>query len=66
MQVEKERIVRLRTVIERTGLSRATIYRKVRKGTFPRQIILSDRCVGWRESALERWLASLQRDIAAE
>lgn len=31
---EPERIVRLRTVIARTGLSRSTIYRKIAEGTF--------------------------------
>jgi prophage regulatory protein len=32
---EPERILRMRTVRERTGLSRSTLYRKMRDGTFP-------------------------------
>ena len=32
---EPERILRMRTVLERTGLSRSTLYRKMRDGTFP-------------------------------
>jgi prophage regulatory protein len=50
------RILRLRSVLERTGLSRSTLYRKIDQGTFPRQIQISTRCTGWRESAVEAWL----------
>jgi len=35
---EPDRIIRLKTVLARTGLSRSTIYRKIAKGTFPPQI----------------------------
>jgi prophage regulatory protein len=51
-----ERILRLNTVLERTGLSRSTLYRKMQAGTFPRQIAISTRCAGWRESAVKAWL----------
>ena len=50
------RILRLKSVIERTGLSRSTIYRKVEARTFPKPLKISERCVGWRESDLEAWL----------
>ncbi|MDB5708896.1 MAG: AlpA family transcriptional regulator, partial [Sphingomonas bacterium] len=36
--------------------SRSTMYRKVEQGTFPRQVRISERCVGWRESAIKAWL----------
>jgi prophage regulatory protein len=42
-------------VLERTGLSRSTLYRRIECGRFPRQVKISDRCAGWRESDLERW-----------
>ena len=51
-----ERILRLNKVLERTGLSRSTLYRKIGEGTFPRQIRIAVRCAGWRESAVEAWL----------
>ena len=51
-----DRILRIRTVLKRTGLSRSTLYRKIQQGTFPRQIRISERCVGWRESAINAWL----------
>jgi prophage regulatory protein len=51
-----DRFLRLNTVLDRTGLSRATLYRKMQAGTFPRQVKLAERCCGWRESAVEEWL----------
>lgn len=52
-----DRIIRLRTVLERTGLSRSTIYRKIAEGTFPSQVRISVHGAGWRESAINRWIA---------
>lgn len=51
-----ERIIRIDTVLARTGLTRSTLYRKVQNGTFPKQLKLSERCAGWRESAVNAWL----------
>ncbi len=51
-----ERILRIGTVLERTGLSRSTLYRRIESGTFPRQIKIAERCAGWRESAVNEWL----------
>lgn len=57
MQTETpDRILRIKIVLERTGLSRATLYRKIEQGSFPRQIKISARCAGWRESAVNAWL----------
>ena len=50
------RFLRLNTVLDRTGLSRATLYRKIQAGTFPAQYKLSERCCGWRESEVNVWL----------
>jgi prophage regulatory protein len=48
--------LRLDEVLRRTGLSRATLYRKIQAGTFPPQQKLAERCCGWRESDLNIWL----------
>ena len=53
-----DRIVRLKTVLARTGLSRSTLYRKIGEGTFPKQVRISIHGAGWRESAINRWIAS--------
>jgi len=52
-----DRIVRLKTVLARTGLSRSTIYRKIAEGTFPAQLRISTNGAGWRESDIDRWVA---------
>ena len=52
-----DRIVRLKTVLERCGLSRSTVYRKINEGTFPRQIPISINGAGWHESEINRWIA---------
>jgi len=54
---EPDRILRIRTVLHRTGLSRSTLYRKIQDGTFPRQVQISVHGAGWRESMIDRWIA---------
>jgi prophage regulatory protein len=51
-----DRIIRLKTVLSRTGLSRSTIYRKIAEGTFPAQLRISTNGAGWRESDVNRWI----------
>jgi prophage regulatory protein len=53
---EPDRIIRLRTVLNRTGLSRSTLYRKIGEGTFPKQVKISVHGAGWRESAVNQWI----------
>jgi prophage regulatory protein len=55
---EPDRIIRLKTVLNRSGLSRSTVYRKIKEGTFPRQIPISANGCGWPESELNRWIAN--------
>jgi prophage regulatory protein len=51
-------ILRLSTVKTATGLSRATIYRRIRQGTFPAPVSLGGRAVGWLESEIGGWIQS--------
>lgn len=51
-----DRILRIGTVLQVTGLSRSTLYRKVQRGEFPKQIKLSERCAGWRQSSVNAWM----------
>jgi prophage regulatory protein len=54
-----DRILRLKTVLERTGLSRSTMYRKMQNGSFPKNVRISTRYAGWRESAVNEWMCNL-------
>ena len=49
-------ILRLPVVIERTGLSRSTIYLMMSKDKFPSPIALGDRAVGWLMDDIDNWL----------
>ncbi|MFC4160406.1 helix-turn-helix transcriptional regulator [Chitinimonas lacunae] len=60
-------VLRLPQVKERVGLSRATIYLRMQDGTFPGQINLGGRAVGWLESDIDEWLeAQIQQSRAAQ
>ena len=49
------RFARMATVVQMTGLCRATIYRMIADKRFPAQVRIGSRAVGWRWSDLERW-----------
>ena len=51
-------ILRLPDLERAVGLSRATIYAKVKAGEFPRPIELGARAVGWRSDEVATWLDS--------
>ncbi len=53
-----KKIIRLKTVIEMTGLSRSTIYDYMARGLFPRQITLGENSRGWLYSEVDEWLES--------
>lgn len=55
---QPDRIIRMNTVRDRTGLSRSTIYRKIAEGTFPAQLKISTNGAGWHESDISRWVAN--------
>ena len=60
------RIVRLLEVMRLTGLSKATIHRRYRDGTFPRPLRLGpQQSIGWRRAEILEWLDSLPRAGAA-
>jgi prophage regulatory protein len=54
-------ILRLPAVMKLTGLSRSSIHLMISGGSFPRQVSLGARAVGWRESDIHDWLDNLSR-----
>jgi prophage regulatory protein len=65
MTTNLDGFLRLRTVLAITGLSRSTLYRRIQAGTFPRQVRIAERCVGWRQSAVDAWLCEPCAEQAA-
>lgn len=53
------KILRLPEVISKTGLSRASIYKQMKAGTFPQSRSLGHRAIGWLESDISDWIDSL-------
>lgn len=52
----KVNMLKLREVINRTALSRSTIYRKISEKTFPGSVSLSEKSVGWVEDEISQWI----------
>lgn len=53
-----------RQEVERlTRLSRTSIYRKMRSGTFPLPLKLGARAVAWRADEIHEWIASRPRAL---
>jgi len=49
------KFIRLPAVKLATGLARSTIYKKMDENTFPKQISLGGKAVGWLEADIQRW-----------
>lgn len=50
------RFLGIKGVVERTDLSRSTIYRQERDGHFPKRRRLTQGRIGWLESEVDQWL----------
>lgn len=50
-------LVRLPEVMRRTGMSRSTIYRRIKQGRFPEQLTMDGNIAAWRERDVADWLA---------
>jgi prophage regulatory protein len=51
-----DRVIRLQECCNLTGRSPSTIQRDERKGAFPGRIRLGENSVGWRLSAIQKWI----------
>ncbi len=49
------KILRLPSVKQQTGLSRSTIYLRVKEEKFPTPVSLGGRAVGWVETEIQEW-----------
>ena len=50
------RFLRVRDVLEMTGMSRSFIYAQMAEGTFPKQIQLGPRAIVWNEREVVQWM----------
>ncbi len=57
----QDRMLRPTEVMARTGLSRTTVWRRVRAGQFPPPVVLGEQSIGWPESVINEWCDSRPR-----
>jgi prophage regulatory protein len=58
-------VLRMPSVVARTGLGRSTIYRLMAAHEFPQAVRLTSRAVGWRAADLDRWCESRSTSLDA-
>ncbi|MGO2341413.1 helix-turn-helix transcriptional regulator [Vibrio litoralis] len=66
-QPSEIRLIRLKEVLNRTGLSKSTLYQLMKDGAFPRSISIGNRAVSWNILEVEQWINSriAERDEVA-
>ena len=59
------RLLKVKNVIEITGVSRSHLYALAQKGEFPKQVKLTERSSAWVESEVQDWIDTriAQRDL---
>lgn len=50
------RLLGIKGVVDKTSLSRTTIYARIKEGTFPRGIPVSTKRHAWLESEIDAWI----------
>ncbi|OZC35912.1 AlpA family transcriptional regulator [Marinobacter vinifirmus] len=50
------KLIRIKEVMNRTGLARSTVYKYISENNFPKPIKLGSRAVAWVESEIEGWI----------
>lgn len=55
------RLIRLPEVLAMTSLSKAEVYLRIKRGTFPQPLQLGARAVAWDASEIETFIKSLPR-----
>lgn len=57
-------LLRRAQVTQRTGLSRSTLYARIKAGTFPEPVYLTPSTPAWVASEVDAWIGNLicQRD----
>lgn len=57
---EGDKILRAPDVLNIVALSRTTLWRKVRNGSFPAPLQLGTNSIGWLESTINEWMKNLK------
>jgi prophage regulatory protein len=59
MDARHERLLRVRAVLDRIGISRTHLYELIRDGRFPQPVSLcGGTAIAWHESTIDEWIAA--------
>ncbi|KAB7695556.1 helix-turn-helix transcriptional regulator [Plesiomonas shigelloides] len=58
------RFIRVREVMQKTGLSKSGIYDLIARGSFPQKVSLGERSVAFVESEIDDWLIERMNERA--
>lgn len=61
---QPDRMLPPAVVIDRTSLSRTTLWRLVKRDAFPKPVSISPGRVAWPESAVQAWIAGKMTEAA--
>lgn len=61
-----DKVHRMLSTLDITGLCKSSLYDQLKKGQFPKPVMLGKRAVGWRESDLMAWVQSRQTRTTAK
>ena len=50
------KLLRMKNVLEKTGLGRSTVYALMKEEDFPKSIRVSGRSVAWVEADVDEWI----------
>lgn len=54
--MKEMRLIKLKEVMNRTGMAKSTIYKYMTEGSFPKNVKLSIRSVVWVEAEIDEWI----------
>ena len=55
--MDTNRLLRLKQVVIKVGLSRSQIYKLIAKGSFPEQIKIGPKISAWSEQTIDQWVS---------
>ena len=64
MSPNRERLLRIREVLERLPISRTSLYDGIKVGLYPAPVRIGKRTVAWRESEIDRLIKGFGDDLS--
>jgi len=64
MSPNRERLLRIREVLQRLPISRTSLYDGIKVGLYPAPVRIGKRTVAWRESEIDRLIKGFGDDLS--